>query len=236
VSGTLTNVSKKAREYVLYGSRNSGSAAVEAALELARAPYRIVDAATWNKTAAFEELKCVNPLHQIPTLVTPDGTVLSESAAILIHLGLAHPRAKLLPAKASQRAQAIRAMVFIAANCYAAIGVIDYPERWHGKGDKDADERLRKGARRRLHKLWCVFADTFAAEKKSTFQKSTFLFGAQLGAADLLAAVVSRWSGARKHLAKQRPGFHAMLERIEAHPGVAPVIARHWGAGAVNDT
>jgi GST-like protein len=223
-------MSRKAREYVLYGSRNSGSAAVEAALELAKAPYRIVSAATWDKTAAFEELKRVNPLHQIPTLVCPDGTVLSESAAILIHLGLGHPRAKLLPSNAAQRAQAIRAMVFIAANCYAAIGVIDYPERWHGKGDKSADERLRKGARRRLHKLWCVFADTFAADANS---KAGFLFGTQPGAADLLAAVVSRWSGARKHLAKQRPAFHALLERIEAQPTVAPVIERHWGAGPV---
>ena len=224
-------MSKKARAYVLYGSRNSGSAAVEAALELARVPYRIVSAATWDKTAAFEALKRINPLHQIPTLVCPDGTAISESAAILIHLGLAHPRAKLLPADASQRAQAIRAMVFIAANCYAAIGVIDYPERWHGRGDKDADERLRKGARRRLHKLWNVFADTFAADDAS--KKTAFLFDAQPGSADLLAAVVSRWSGARKHLARQRPAFHAMLERIETDPAVAAVIERHWGAGTV---
>ncbi len=225
---------QRATGYVLYGSRNSGSAAVEAALDMAKAPYRIVDAATWRKkddAAAFAQLQRVNALHQIPTLVTPDGTVLSESAAILIHLGLVHPRAKLLPADASQRAQALRAMVFIAANCYAAIGVIDYPERWHGKGDKAADERLRKGARRRLHKLWCVFADAFAADAAKN--KAAFLYGEQPGAADLLAAVVSRWSGARKHLAKQRPAFHAMLERIEAHPKVAPVISRHWGAGTV---
>ncbi len=218
--------------YVLFGSRHSGSAAVEAALEIARAPYRIIDAATWRKkddADAFAQLRRVNPLHQIPTLVCPDGTVLSESAAILIHLGLAHPRARLLPANASQRAQALRAMVFIAANCYAAIGVIDYPQRWHGKGDKDADERLRKGARRRLHKLWCVFADSFAAHAAK--EKAQFLFGAQPGAADLLAAVVSRWSGARKYLVKQRPAFHAMLERTEAHPSVAPVIERHWSAG-----
>ncbi len=220
--------------YVLYGSRHSGSAAVEAALEMAEAPYRIVDAATWRKkddATTFAQLQRVNPLHQIPTLVTPDGTVLSESAAILIHLGLVHPRAKLLPANASQRAQALRAMVFIAANCYAAIGVIDYPERWHGKGDKDADERLRKGARRRLHQLWHVFADTFGAAAAQN--KTALLFSAQPGAADLLAAVVSRWSGTRKHLAKQRPAFHAMLERIEADPRVAPVIDRHWGAGAM---
>ncbi len=218
--------------YVLYGSRHSGSAAVEAALEMAKAPYRIVDAATWRKkddAATFAQLQRVNPLHQIPTLVCPDGTVMSESAAILIHLGLVHPSAKLLPANAAQRAQALRAMVFIAANCYAAIGVIDYPERWHGKGNKDADERLRRGARRRLHQLWSVFADTFGAAAA----KTAFLFGAQPGAADLLAAVVSRWSGTRKHLAKQRPAFHTMLERIEADPRVAPVIERHWGAGAV---
>jgi GST-like protein len=220
-------VSKKAREYVLYGSRNSGSAAVEAALELARAPYRIVSAATWDKSAAFEELKRVNPLHQIPTLVTPDGTVLSESAAILIHLGLAHPRARLLPASAAQRAQAIRAMVFIAANCYTAIGVIDYPERWLGKRDKSSHERLRKGARKRLHAMWLVFADACASSE------TRFLFGAQPSAADILAAVVSRWSGARKHLAKHRPALHALLERVEAHPKLAAVFDRHWGKGPV---
>lgn len=230
----MSVATKRQPEYVLYGSRNSGSAAVEAALEMAKAPYRIVDAATWRKkddAATFAQLQRVNPLHQIPTLVCPDGTALSESAAILIHLGLAHPRAKLLPTDASQRAQALRAMVFIAANCYAAIGIIDYPERWHGRGDKAADERLRKGARLRLHKLWCVFADTFAADAAK--KKAGFLFGEQPGAADLLAAVVSRWSGARKHLDKQRPAFHAMLERTEAHAVVAPVMARHWGTGTV---
>jgi GST-like protein len=230
----IVATAKKRAGYVLFGSRNSGSAAVEAALEMAKAPYRIVDAATWKKTAAFKELKRVNPLHQIPTLVCPDGTALSESAAILIHLGLAHPRAKLLPANSSQRAQAIRAMVFIAANCYAAIGVIDYPERWHGKGDKQADERLRKGARRRLHKLWCVFADSFAADAAE--KKAAFLFGEQPGAADLLAAVVSRWSGTRKHLAKQRPAFHALLERVEARPKLVAVFDRHWGQGPVETT
>ena len=221
------NATKTRGEYLLYGSRNSGSAAVEAALEIARVPYRVVNAATWDKTAAFAALKQTNPLHQVPTLVTPDGNVLTESAAILIHLGLAHPRARLLPADASQRAQAIRALVFLAANCYAAIGVIDYPERWLGKSDADSAERLRKGARRRLHKLWGVFADQFAAGA------GPYLLGEQIGAADLLAAVVSRWSGARKYLARRRPALSAMLERIDAHPRVAPVMARHWGAGLV---
>ena len=214
--------------YTLYGSRNSGSAMVEAALELAKAPYRIVSAATWEKTADFAELKRINPLHQIPTLVTPEGAVLSESAACLIHLGLAHPRAHLLPADASQRAMALRAMVYIAANCYSAIGIIDYPERWLGRTDKDANERLRAGARRRLHKMWSSFADTFVGD-----EPPPYLFGERIGAADLMTAVVSRWSGTRKHLAQRRPAMAALVERVEAHPVVARVIERHWGAGLV---
>jgi GST-like protein len=120
-------------------------------------------------------------------------------------------------------------MVFIAANCYSAIGIIDYPERWLGRADKDANERLRAGARRRLHKMWGTFADTFVGEGKTPF-----LFGDRVGAADLMAAVVSRWSGTRKYLAKHRPAMAALVERVEAHPVVAPVIARHWGAGLVS--
>jgi GST-like protein len=214
-------------QYVLYGSRNSGSAAVEAALEMAKAPYRIVTASTWGAKKALAELKRVNPMHQIPTLVCPDGTVLTESAAILIHVALAHPRARLLPASAARRAQALRALVFIAANCYAAIGILDYPERWLGPRNKNGNERLRKGARKRLHEMWLVFADSCA------HGETRFLFGAQPGAADILAAVVSRWSGARKHLAKHRPELLALLERVEAHPKLAAVFDRHWGQGPV---
>ena len=116
--------------YLLYGKKGSGSAAIEAALELVAAPYRLVEAASWEPNDAFAGLLKVNPLGQIPTLVLSDGSVLSESAAILIHLGGAHPESGLFPRDASARAQAVRGLVFIAANCYAAISIIDYPERW----------------------------------------------------------------------------------------------------------
>jgi GST-like protein len=226
------------KTYTLYGSRGSGSAAVEAALELARVPYRMVGAASWEPKSALAELKRVNPLQQIPTLVCPDGTVLTESAAILIHLGLAHPRSGLLPADAMQRARALRAIAFIAANCYAAIGIIDYPQRWLGKVDQAACEQLRTGTRKRLHKLWRLFADQFAPQPESAAPapaagQTGFLFGESPGAADLLAAVVSHWSGARKHLARQRPALHALLLRVESHPPVAGVFQRHWGDGPV---
>ena len=208
--------------YTLYGKTGSGSAAVEAALLIARQPFDIVETASWARNDAYAALLAANPLGQIPTLVLDDGTALSESAAILIHIGTAHPDSKLLPADASVRAQAVRGLVYIAANCYAAISIIDYPERWCADADDDdpVKERIRAGTRARLHRHWELFADVFSS--------GPYLGGDTLGALDLLAAVVSKWSGARKHLAQHRSRFHETLQRIDSHPAVAPVFARHW--------
>ena len=208
--------------YTLYGKQGSGSASSEAALEIVGAPYRIVETASWEPNDAFAELLEVNPLGQIPTLVLPDGSVLSESAAILIHLDSAHPEAGLLPRDLAARAQAVRGLVFIAANCYSAIGIIDYPERWCEDADATMQQRIRAGTRARLHRHWEMFADTFPARP--------YLGGKEIGALDLLAAVVSKWSGTRAHLEQVRPAFHETLLRIDAHPRVAPVFARHWPA------
>lgn len=206
--------------YTLYGFKASGSVAVEVALTWCGVPFRQVEAASWEPGPELDELRRVNPLGQIPTLVLPDGSVMTESAAILIELGLSHPQSGLLPQEPSARAQVIRGLVYVAANCYSAIGVTDYPERWLVNPDEPTRERVRLGARTHLAGLWDVFADTFAA--------TPWLNGPQIGALDLYAAVISKWSGARPHLKQARPAFHELLQRIEAHPRIAPVFERHW--------
>ncbi|HUH95481.1 MAG TPA: glutathione S-transferase family protein [Casimicrobiaceae bacterium] len=208
--------------YTLYGKKGSGSATTQAALELIGAPYRLIETASWEPNDAFADLLKLNPLGQVPTLVLPDGTVLSESGAILIHLGLVHPESGLLPREPSARARMLRGIVFIAANCYAAISIIDFPERWCADADQDdaVKERIRSGTRARLHRHWEMFADLFPAQP--------YLSGPELGALDIHAAVVSKWSGARKHLEARRPQLAAAISRIEAHPTVAAVFAQHW--------
>jgi GST-like protein len=140
---------------------------------------------------------------------------MTESAAILISLGLRYPKSGLLPA---DPAQAIRGLVFIAANCYAAIGIIDYPARFCTDCDKKTEERIREGTKARLHQYWDMFADQCGSHMKPE----------KPGALDLLAATVSRWSGARAHLKEKRPAFHAMLEKVEADPRITDVFKRHW--------
>ena len=203
----------------LYGSPGSGSAAVEMGLRAAGLEYRVVRASTWEPGPALDELRRVNPLGQIPTLVEPDGAVLTESAAILIHLALARPEAALLPADPTARARALRGLVYLAANCYSAISVCDYPERWTTAADDDARERVRTAARANLHRAWEIFADEYVDDPA---------LGAEPpGALAFLAVVVSQWSGARQHLAQARPAFHELIDRLERHPRLAAVLAEH---------
>lgn len=202
----------------LYGTKGSGVAAVEAALARAGLAYTAVDAASWNPGPGLDALRQVNPLAQIPTLVLADGTVMTESAAILIHLGMTTTPGLLLPTDAGARARALRGLVYIAANCYAAISILDYPERWCEPCDEAMKAQIRAGTRARLHEHWRVFADEF---------EIGFDAGSP-GALELLATVVSKWSGARAHLQAERPSFHAQLLRVEQHPQVAAVFQRHW--------
>jgi GST-like protein len=206
--------------YTLYGFKGSGSAAVEIALRAAQVPYRVVQAASWEPSSELEALRRVNPLTQIPTLVLPDGSVMTESAAILIHLGLVAPQGKLLPVDEALRAQCIRGLVFIAANCYSAISIMDFPQRWTTDTGKPSLEAVKAGTHRQLHRHWDIFADLF--------DRQPYLSGHAPGALDFLAAVVSKWSGTRTHLQAKRPAFFETLQRIDRHELVAPIFALHW--------
>ncbi|WNZ76654.1 glutathione S-transferase family protein [Pseudomonas sp. P105] len=206
--------------YQLFGYRQSGSSAVEIALCLCGVPYRRVDAYSTEDNEAAKELQALNPQKQVPTLQLPDGSVLTEAAAILIHLGLVFPESKLLPDDPAQRAQAIRGLVYIVANCYTPIGIIDFPERWLVDADEATRQQLVSGTRQRLYRNWALFADQFAARP--------FLSGAEPGALDILAAVVTKWEDTREAMLNARPPFYELLERIDRHPRIAPVLSLHW--------
>jgi glutathione S-transferase len=115
-------------------------------------PYEVVEAPTWEGEAEQAKVAAVNPLKQIPALVTPDGETITESAAILIWLADRYPAARLGPAiDDPARAQFLRWMTFIPASIYSLFWVRDEPSRLGGGpggpgadqgGDGRADPRL----------------------------------------------------------------------------------------------
>jgi GST-like protein len=205
-------------KYRLLGGRGSGSASVEFALAALGVEHEVIEAAPWDEHApGLAELHAVNPLAQVPTLITPAGEVLTESVAILWTLMERHPSDWVPAPSTTERAACLRWMVFVAANVYAAGSIVDVPSRW--LADVGAREALQTGARARIAQYWAIVA--------GAWRGTPFLLGERPRIADVYIANISRWWGARKFLEDNRADFHALLRRIESLPEVAPVWQRH---------
>ncbi len=208
--------------YKLYGTKRSGSAAIEMALKACGVEYTLFKASSWEQDSDINGLRALNPLVQIPTLVLPDNSAITESAAMMIYLGMEYPHSGLLSADARVRAQQLRGLVYISANCYASVGIIDYPERWLPGGSEEQHKQLAKGALQKLYQQWDIFSDVFYGSQAWRPQNP--------GGLEMLACVVSRWSRTREHLSQSRAAFCASLTDTETQPAIREVISTHWRA------
>jgi GST-like protein len=211
------------RRYVLYTARRSGAASVEVMLGALGIEYEARDATPWSEPPGpyFEALKQVNPLGQLPTLVTPGGEVLTESVAVLWTLLERHPSDWIPAPSTVDRAACLRWMQFAAATVYCAVGVADYPARWTTSRAPAARAAVERAAVARMKLGWDIVAQAFP-------ERAAFLFGDRPTVGDVYLANLSRWWKMRDYLREHHAGFARTMERVDALPEVAPVWARHW--------
>ena len=208
--------------YTLYTAKRSGAASVEVLLGALALEVDLKDATPWSEPPGpfFEELKHVNPLGQLPTLVTPGGEVLTESVAVLWTLLERHPTEWVPPLSTRDRAKCLRWMQFSASTVYAAVGVADYPSRWTTAADDAARKAVEDAAVARMKLSW----DIIAVEYEGT----AFFLGERPYVCDIYLANLSKWWKMRDHLRGKHPAFCDLMEKIDALPEVAPVWHRHW--------
>jgi GST-like protein len=82
-------------KYVLIGSEGCGSVIIELAMLKAGAEFELEEIPYLEPGPDRDRLLELNPLGQVPTLIMPDGDVMTESAAIILHLADAFPDAQL---------------------------------------------------------------------------------------------------------------------------------------------
>jgi GST-like protein len=118
--------------YKLYARPGWGSVLVEAQLAWYGLDYELEELDDlFASAAAREQLAPVNPLAQIPTLVLPDGQVMTESAAITLHLADVTGSSDLVPAAGEAvRPKFLRWLVFLVANVYPTFTYMDDPARF----------------------------------------------------------------------------------------------------------
>ena len=201
----------------LHGCKGCGSTVVEALLELAGMPYtrRVFD---WDDRDAWDRLRAVNPLAQVPTLVLDDGTIVTESAAIVLWIAAQRPEARLLPPGERERALAYRWIVSFATNVYGPIVIGDFPSRW--VDGEAAQDSLKSRALQRLRDAWMSFEAAIAP--------SPYLLGDRLSALDVYVAMIARWRPGRAWIAANCPKAMTAVLLTEAHPVVASVWARNF--------
>ncbi|NKB59778.1 MAG: glutathione S-transferase family protein [Alphaproteobacteria bacterium] len=202
--------------YKLYNRTGSGGFVVEAALTLAKADFELVDLGSKPGTPLPEEFKSTNPWGQVPTLILPDGSTMTECAAILIHLAACFPEKKLAPLPGtSAHAAFLRWTVFSSVNLYEAILRRGYAFRF--TSDPDAIEATRSAANRRAGEAVTVL--------EGAIEQGPFLLGSSLCVADPYIAMLFLWSRAEV----DAPRLNTLAQGVRQHPVVGPVWRRHFG-------
>lgn len=204
--------------YILYGDRGSGSGPVEMALaEIgAEVELREVPLATDAQLAAA--YRKLNPMGRIPTLILPDGTVVTESLAILVTLADRHPEAGLLPSGAeSARAVALRWMALVAGEFYPHVTRYDYPARF--SADPSHAGAIAERAQEMGREIWHLIERECAP--------APFVLGDRFSVADIYLAALSRWNKGAQWMPAECPRVEALARCVAMRPRIAPVWRKH---------
>ncbi|HTV17315.1 MAG TPA: glutathione S-transferase family protein [Polyangiaceae bacterium] len=209
--------------YQLYGELGSGAGIVEVALAAAGVPYEFRAVSLDKSEQRSETYARLNPQRKLPTLITPAGETLTESAAILLVLDERHPGARLFPLpRMPERAQALRWLVFAAAELYSVIEISDYPERFtpHG-GNAPA---VRELARSLWRERWQIVEAQIAGDP--WLLHSGFCF------TDVYLASLSRWSFDPAWRAQHLPKVEKLAAAIATQPIIGDVWRKHYARSA----
>jgi len=203
--------------YVLYGDKGSGAFCVEAALAEAGAPYQFQMISLDKNEQKSPAYLAINPSEKIPALRLPSGEIVTETAALLLIIAERHPEAALLPADAGERAQVTRWLAFMASEIYPMVEIVDYPERFVPEGAEA--EALRIKARDRVRERILLVERAVAGP---------WLLASGFSAADIYAAMFSRWSECRDWRDDNLPKINALAAALAQRPAIAPIWTKHF--------
>ena len=202
----------------LIGSLDCGSIIAEMALALTGLPVTLTDIPYLKDGPQRARLLSLNPLGQVPTLILDDGRVMTESAAIILHLHDRVPAAGLLPpADAPDRSMVLNRLIHLVAAIYPTFTYGDDPGKWTQAGDAAHTLRHRTNMHREaLFRQW-----------EESFGDGPFARGAELGALDLYLVAMTAWRPRREWFAAHTPRLLAAADAAARHPKIAAVVSRH---------
>ena len=203
----------------LFGRRGWGSALTELQLAWYGLPYRFEEGGDlFASEEARQELAKINPVAQLPTLILPDGTVMTESAAITLHLADVTGSTELVPpAGDPARPHFLRWLIFTVANIYPTFTYADDPARFViGEASRKA---FRDSVDAYAIRLWRLMEDAAVGP---------WFLGQRFSALDIYIAVMTCWRPRRAWFADNTPRLSAIALAAEVQPKLAEAWARNF--------
>jgi GST-like protein len=205
--------------YTLYGSKFTGSCAIEAALAEAGIAHEFVTVSPKLGETRSEAFTKINPRQQVPVLRLPDGTIVTEGTVILTHIADAHPASKLAPPPGTpQRLQHDRWLAFCQANIYEGENRLWFPERY--ADDAWAVASVKRAAEKYVQRHFLIL--------ESELHNAPYVFGAGLTILDIYIWMLCQWMP-QDWMAANCPKVKRLSDAVAARPLIAPVHARHFG-------
>ncbi len=204
---------------LLIGSKGCGNAIVECAFALAGIKYDYEEVDYSVKSPTRPRLLEVNPLGQVPALVLPDGTLLTESLAMIHYANDRVPKAGLIPPPGDPlRPVFYRWAVFIVAAVYPTFTYGDDPKKW--VANAGGAKQLRASTDAHRQKMWLQLEAAAGAP---------WFLGARRTALDLYLASMTRWRPGRVWFAENTPKVLAIARKATELGKLAPVMERNFG-------
>jgi glutathione S-transferase len=169
------------------------------------------------------EYLAINPKGEVPALALADGTVITETPAILVWLADMAPAAGLLPLAHPQRAKALEWIAWCHFRMARDFSLAFQGERAAG-GDAAVGQVVKQSGRERA-----LAALGFAEARVQA--DDTLLGTGTPGAADIFLHALVAFGGFLKLELGGLPRLAALAAKVRAMPGVAAALAREAAVG-----
>ena len=212
------NTNRKLPMYQLHYFPANANAAPHMVLEELGARYELLLVDRIKDAQKSREYLKINPNGRIPTLVDK-RLVLSEAAAIVLHLVDQHPDAGLAPKVGTpERAKFYQWLTFLTNSLQEELMIWQYPERLAGK-DAAATAVVKRGAEARASTFLDVIEDHLKAN-------GPLFLGNQLSAVDFYLVMLCRWARPMIKPPRSRPNIAKLLDKVTALPSVRRAYER----------
>ena len=191
--------------YTLHWSADSGAFAPHAMLSEVGADFQLIEVNLGSDQHYTPEFLSINPRAQVPVLTLPDGTLMTESVAMMMHLADCHPETG-----KTERAIAYRWLLFGAVNLYETGCRIG--DTHHYSENESDYEGIRAKALGDLDRYWDMVAEAVG--------EGPFLLGELCSVADICFLMLSQWHPDLDGLTARHPSLTTLRAAVRDRPAI----------------